>query len=74
MEQCVKMKKIYQLKSNVTNYCSFIENYPKGQESIMGRSMGQNWQPFSHNSTPFTLKLRKNGEGKKTINLISAVH
>ncbi|KAA0264274.1 MAG: hypothetical protein ACTH5S_01795 [Hafnia alvei] len=59
------MKKIYQLKSNVTNYCSFIENYPKGQESIMGRSMGQNWQPFSHNSTPITLKLRKNGEGKK---------
>lgn len=65
MEPCIKMKKIYRLRSDVTNFCSFIEIYPEGQESIIGRSMDQLWQPFEQINTSITLKLRKNEEGKK---------
>lgn len=59
------IKKIYILKSDVTNYCSFIQDYPEGEESIIGRSMGQEWKPFGVNYQPITLKLPRNEAGKK---------
>lgn len=34
--------KLYCLQSDITNYSSFIQDYPDGEESIMGRSRDQN--------------------------------
>ncbi|EKO3627867.1 hypothetical protein M3926_001929 [Vibrio metschnikovii] len=59
------IKKIYILKSDVTNYCSFIQDYPEGEESIMGRSMRQEWKPFGSEYQAITLELRANDFGKK---------
>lgn len=70
MGNSIKMKKIYSLESDVTNFCSFIEIYPPTVGSIIGRSMRQNWQPFDRDNISIALKLRKNEEGKKILNLI----
>lgn len=59
------MKKIYTLESDVTDFCSFIQDYPEGERSIIGRSMLQNWKPFSDSYKPVNLELRKNESGKK---------
>lgn len=67
MEQCIKMKKIYRLKSDLTNSCSFIEVYSKEQESIIGRAMRQRWQKFGHIYTPITLKQCRSDTGKKNF-------
>lgn len=67
MGNSIKMKKIYSLESDVTNFCSFIEIYPPNIGSIIGRSMRQNWQPFDRDNISIALKLRKNEEGKKNF-------
>ena len=59
------MKKIYLLRSTSRNTCSFIQDYPSDERSIIGRSMKQDWQPFEGNYHPIVLELRKNDSGKK---------
>lgn len=58
-------EKIYYLQSDVTNYCSFIQDYPEGEESIMGRAVDDPWKPFGNEYRAITLELRKNDFGKK---------
>jgi len=59
------MTKIYLLESDVTNYCSFIQDYPEGEESIMGRAVDDAWVPFGDDYEAITLELRRNDFGKK---------
>jgi len=59
------MTKIYLLESDVTNYCSFIQDYPEGEESIMGRAVDDAWKPFDDGYKAITLELRSNDMGKK---------
>lgn len=58
------MKKIYLLESDVTNFCSFIQDYPEGEESIMGRVRSTHWKPLT-DYTPILLELRSNDSGKR---------
>lgn len=58
------MKKIYLLQSDVTNFCSFIQHYPEGEESIMGLVRRAHWKPLS-DYTPVMLELRSNDTGKR---------
>lgn len=55
---------IYFLRSDVVNYCSFIQSYPAGERSIIGRSMMRAWLPYD-SYYPVTLDLRRNDIGKK---------
>ncbi len=48
----------------ITNYCSFIQNYPDTEESIMGRATSQEWKPFPNFQDPIYLELRKSDTGK----------
>lgn len=57
-------EKIYLLQSDVTNFCSFIQDYPEGEESIMGRVRSAHWKPLI-NYTPVMLELRSNDTGKR---------
>ena len=57
--------KIYKLKSNVTDFCSFIEDYPDGQESIMRRALDWEWQSGGIDCSTVKLELRRNDFGKK---------
>ncbi|AFH94774.1 MULTISPECIES: hypothetical protein [Providencia] len=57
--------KIYYLKSDAMNYCSFIQDYPAREESIIARAMGQKWQKFNNTYTNIVLELRANDFGKK---------
>ena len=59
------MKKIYLLKTTLRDTCFFIQDYPKGEESIMGRAIDQRWKPFGDNYQPIKLELRRNELGKK---------
>lgn len=67
------MTKIYELTSSYGELSSFIEDYPDGQESIIGIAMDRGWQPFE-DYKPITLALCRGDTGKKIINLISVVH
>ncbi|STQ68687.1 Uncharacterised protein [Hafnia alvei] len=64
---------IYFLRSDVVNYCSFIQSYPAGERSIIGRSMMRAWLPYD-SYYPVTLDLRRNDIGKKIISLILVAH
>lgn len=68
------MKTIYLLRSTSRNTCSFIQDYPEGEESIMGLSRDNWWHPFGDKYSEIKLELRKNDSGKKTISLILAEH
>nr|WP_278995643.1 hypothetical protein [Plesiomonas shigelloides] len=57
-------KKIYFLRSNTKDYSSFVQNYPEGEESIMGRSVDHFWRPFDSYS-PICLELNRSDSGKK---------
>lgn len=57
--------KIYLLRSDTKNYSSFIQDYPEGEESIMGRVRDIFWKPFENKYTPITLSLNKSDSGKK---------
>ena len=59
------MKRIYLLESALRDTCFFIQDYPKGEESIMGRVRDQRWKPFGDNYQPIKLELRRNELGKK---------
>ena len=59
------MKKIYLLQSDVDGFCSFIQDYPDGEESIMGRSVDEPWVPFSDDYLPVKLELSRNEHGKR---------
>lgn len=59
------INKVYDLQSDVTDFCSFIQNYPEGEESIIGRSMRQRWNAFDNNYKEISLELRSNDLGKK---------
>lgn len=56
---------VYYLKSDTINYCSFIQDYPDGEESIMGRSRDQGWRRFGNDYIEILLELRSNNFGKK---------
>mgnify|MGYP007096980883 CR=1 FL=1 len=56
--------KIYILSSSYSDNCSFIENYPRGTESIMSKAMAQHWLTFQHYK-PITLELYRSDTGKK---------
>lgn len=56
---------IYRLKSDVSQFCSFIEDIPDDKESIMGIAMGSRWRPLGDSYTPITLELRSNEIGRK---------
>ncbi|MFB2861109.1 hypothetical protein ACE1BV_08250 [Aeromonas hydrophila] len=56
--------KIYVFRSNTKDHSSFIQNYPDGEESIMGRSVDNSWRPFD-NYSPISLELNKSDTGKK---------
>ncbi|OSN05641.1 hypothetical protein AU511_09290 [Lonsdalea iberica] len=57
--------KIYLLRSTSKNTCSFIQDYPSGERSIIGRSMMRCWKPFLNDYSEIRLELRKNDFGKK---------
>ncbi len=57
-------KNIYLLQSDTTNYCSFIQNYPNDEESIIGRAASQNWKPFLNFHDLINLELRRSDTGK----------
>lgn len=57
--------KFYLLKSDTKNHSSFIQNYPEGEESIMGRSRDEPWLPFGSDYTPVKLELNRSDTGKK---------
>ena len=57
------MTKIYRLASSYGDICSFIENCPDDQESIMSIAR-RYWQPFE-NYKPVTLELWRSDTGKK---------
>ncbi len=57
--------KLYFLQSDITNYSSFIQDYPDGEESIMGRSRDQRWRRFGDNYVGIILELQPNDFGKK---------
>ena len=59
------MKKIYLLKTTLSDTCSFIQDYPEGEEGIMRRAVRQRWKPFGDNYQPIKLELRRNELGKK---------
>ena len=59
------MKKIYLLRTTLRDTCFFIQDYPEGEEGIMGRAMGQRWKPFGDDYQPIKLELRRNELGKK---------
>lgn len=44
---------------------SFIQDYPEGEESIMGRVRKQLWQPFDDGYNPISLELDESDTGKK---------
>ena len=59
------MKKIYLLRTTLRDTCFFIQDYPEGEENIMGRAMDQRWKPFGNDYQPIKLELRRNELGKK---------
>lgn len=67
MGESIKVNKIYSFESDVTNFCSFIEEYPKEQESVIGRAMSQKWRGFGDSYTPITLKQCRSDTGKKNF-------
>ncbi|MCO6540635.1 MAG: hypothetical protein J6569_10990 [Gilliamella sp.] len=64
---------VYVLESNVSDYSSFIENCPDGQEDIAGRAMDRalyhHWQPFGEEYQPVTMELYANDYGRKNYQL-----
>lgn len=58
------INKVYLLKSDTRNCSSFIEDYPEGQESIMGVAMKSKWHTFESYS-PVKLVLDRSDTGKK---------
>lgn len=59
------MKKIYLLESDVSECCSFIQDYPDGEESIMGRAVDKLWTQFNEEYSPIKIELQKSDSGKK---------
>ena len=59
------MKKIYLLKTTLSDTCFFIQDYPEGEVGIMRRAMAQRWKPFGNDYQPIKLELRRNELGKK---------
>ena len=59
------MKKIYLLESALRDNCFFMQDYPKGEESIMGRAIDQRWKPFGDDYQPIKLELGRSDSGKK---------
>ncbi|MCG8710960.1 hypothetical protein JHU04_004282 [Brenneria sp. 4F2] len=59
------MIKIYLLRSTSRTTCSFIQDYPDGERSIIGRSMMRRWRPFINEYNAIQLTLRKDDAGKK---------
>jgi len=59
------MNNIYLLRSTSRNTPSFIQDYPTGERSIIGRAMRQDWNPFGTEYQAIMLELRKNDSGKK---------
>ncbi|EMQ2847076.1 hypothetical protein WFU86_001889 [Proteus mirabilis] len=59
------INKIYYLKSDLENYSFFIQNYPDGEESIIGRAMDQRWSKFTDDYTAISLELNSNDFGRK---------
>ncbi|AEA65991.1 hypothetical protein bgla_4p2290 (plasmid) [Burkholderia gladioli BSR3] len=58
---------IFMLESNVSDFPSFIESYPPGQRSIIGRAMAQRWKPFDDSYQPVVLQLRASDDGKRNF-------
>ena len=42
-----------------------MQDYPKGEESIMGRAIDQRWKPFGDDYQPIKLELGRSDSGKK---------
>ena len=61
------MKKIYKLKSDMENFCLFIEEYPKTEETIVDKIMDQQWKSFFSNEKPVVLKQCRSDTGKKNF-------
>ncbi|HEJ9396442.1 TPA: hypothetical protein SMM67_003694, partial [Proteus mirabilis] len=59
------INKIYDFQSDVTIFCSFIQEYSEGEESIIGRAMRQRWDAFDNSYKEVSLELRSNEQGKK---------
>ena len=59
------MKKIYLLRTTLRDTCFFIQDYPEGEEGIMGRAMDQRWKPFGDDYRPIKLELGRSDSGKK---------
>ncbi|ACX86475.1 conserved hypothetical protein [Pectobacterium parmentieri WPP163] len=57
--------KIYLLHSSSAEGCSFIQDYPDGERSIIGRAMMRKWVPFGDSYDEIKLELRKDDKGKK---------
>ncbi|WP_038910897.1 hypothetical protein [Dickeya dadantii] len=57
--------KIYLLHSSSMKSCSFIQDYPDGERSIIGVAMMRRWKPFYNDYNEIKLELRKNDKGKK---------
>ena len=60
------MKKIYLLKTTLSDTCFFIQDdCPEDEKGIQERAMGQRWKPFGDDYQPIKLELRRNDFGKK---------
>lgn len=59
------MEKIYVLQSDVTNFCSFIQDIGVGEESIMGIAMRRQWSSFKSEYKKITLELWRNDYNKR---------
>lgn len=49
------------------NFCLFIEEYPKTEETIVDKIMDQQWKSFYSNEKPVVLKQCRSDTGKKNF-------
>ena len=60
------MKKIYLLKTTLSDTCFFIQDdCPEDEKGIQERAMGQRWKPFGDDYQPIKLELGRSDFGKK---------
>ena len=60
------MKKIYLLKTTLSDTCFFIQDdCPEDEKGIQERAMAQRWKPFGDEYQPIKLELGRSDSGKK---------
>ena len=57
--------KIYELRSDSTNYSHFFQDYCDGEESIIGKAMKKKWSSFGGEYNEVVLELASDDFGRK---------